>query len=386
MTDKSQKNITKISTIVLIIILTFTAVCTIPVYADDEETQRQIDELQGQVSDAQGKASSAKSNYNKLKAAENQLAAKVKSIQGSINKTQGQLNSLAAQITEKESEIDAAAKALAEKEAEVTSQQSDLNERLRLMYMSGDTSLLEVLLGSDGIVDFLSNLDMVKAVHEYDMDLLAKLSDEFDAIDAQKKELEELRAMLETNKKQQEEKKQSLKANKADLDVAKAQAAEASAEAWAEYEALEAISNQLEQQLRNLQSNLTYGGGAMSWPCYGVATSEYGYRIHPVYGTKKLHTGLDIGVSYGTPIKAAADGVVYMASWYGGYGNCVIIDHGSGITTLYGHNSSLTVKAGQKVTRGQTVAKAGSTGVSTGNHCHFEVRVNGVTQNPRNWL
>jgi murein DD-endopeptidase MepM/ murein hydrolase activator NlpD len=115
-------------------------------------------------------------------------------------------------------------------------------------------------------------------------------------------------------------------------------------------------------------------------------TSPFGYRIHPIYGTSRLHTGIDYGASEGTPIRASADGVVVSASWFGGYGNATIIDHGGGIATLNGHQSSMSVSAGQKVTQGQTIGRVGCTGDCTGPHTHFEVRVNGDPVNPANYL
>jgi murein DD-endopeptidase MepM/ murein hydrolase activator NlpD len=115
-------------------------------------------------------------------------------------------------------------------------------------------------------------------------------------------------------------------------------------------------------------------------------TSPYGWRIHPIYGTSRLHTGIDYGADEGTPIRAAADGVVVSAGWYGGYGNATIIDHGGGIATLYGHQSSMSVVAGQKVTQGQTIGRVGCTGDCTGPHVHFEVRVNGDPVDPTPYL
>ena len=127
--------------------------------------------------------------------------------------------------------------------------------------------------------------------------------------------------------------------------------------------------------------------GRLLTPVPGApVTSPYGYRIHPIYGTSRLHTGIDYGASEGTPIRASADGVVVSASWFGGYGNATIIDHGGGIATLNGHQSSMSVSAGQKVTQGQTIGRVGCTGDCTGPHVHFEVRVNGDPVNPANYL
>ena len=124
----------------------------------------------------------------------------------------------------------------------------------------------------------------------------------------------------------------------------------------------------------------------MSWPVKGRITSPFGYRIHPILKTKNLHTGLDIAASTGTPVVAANTGTVIKAGWNNSYGNLLMIDHGGGIVTLYAHNSSLLAKVGDVVSKGQTVAKIGSTGMSTGPHLHFEVRVNGQYKNPMDWL
>ena len=130
--------------------------------------------------------------------------------------------------------------------------------------------------------------------------------------------------------------------------------------------------------------------GKMTWPIpgYRTLTSSFGYRIHPIYGTYKLHSGIDVGAPAGAKFVAADDGTVLIASYgyNGGYGNYVVISHGNGITTRYGHGTTILVSAGQKVTKGTPVLTVGSTGASTGPHAHFEVRVNGVAVNPMNYL
>ncbi len=123
-----------------------------------------------------------------------------------------------------------------------------------------------------------------------------------------------------------------------------------------------------------------------SWPAEGEITSHYGYRIHPITRTRKFHYGLDIGVKYGQTVYASGDGVVTVSKYNGGYGYCIEIDHGHGLVSLYGHNSKLLVKKGTHVKRGDPIAKAGNTGVSTGVHCHFEIKINGNAVDPLEFL
>ena len=126
--------------------------------------------------------------------------------------------------------------------------------------------------------------------------------------------------------------------------------------------------------------------GDLLWPADGPQTSSYGYRVHPIFGTSRFHAGIDIGAPYGSPIRAADSGTVVQATVMSGYGNTVVIDHGSGMATLYAHQSSLAVSAGQSVSRGQTIGYVGSTGYSTGPHLHFEVRINGEPRDPEQYL
>ncbi|MBC7476022.1 MAG: M23 family metallopeptidase [Candidatus Sericytochromatia bacterium] len=136
----------------------------------------------------------------------------------------------------------------------------------------------------------------------------------------------------------------------------------------------------------SMPRSMSYGGGRMGMPCSAGVTSYFGYRVHPIFGTRKLHTGIDFGAATGTPIYAASNGVVINAGWTGGYGKAIIIDHGGGIATLYGHTSQMYVSVGQSVKRGQLIAAIGTTGFSTGPHLHFEVRAGGSPVDPLPYL
>ena len=135
-------------------------------------------------------------------------------------------------------------------------------------------------------------------------------------------------------------------------------------------------------------SGATRYSGTFTWPLPGYTnnSSAYGWRVHPIFGTRKFHKGEDIPAPTGTPIVAAASGTVTTAGWVSGYGNYTVINHGGGVMTAYGHQSAIHVSVGQTVTAGQTIGLVGSTGNSTGPHLHFEVYVNGSTQNPMSYF
>jgi murein DD-endopeptidase MepM/ murein hydrolase activator NlpD len=143
----------------------------------------------------------------------------------------------------------------------------------------------------------------------------------------------------------------------------------------------------IQQRLGQSRYNIAFrGSGQMLLPCLGEITSGFGWRMHPVLGYERFHAGIDIGADYGSTIYAADQGIVMFAGWYGGYGNAVVIDHGGGITTLYGHTSELYVVEGQTVSKGTAIAAVGSTGLSTGPHLHFEVRRQGEPTDPMAYL
>ena len=214
-------------------------------------------------------------------------------------------------------------------------------------------------------------------------------------LEAEKKNLSSMKTTLEVKKQNQVAKSQELEvASQKKQSLVDQINADLNAQ-FDLLEDLEAESKALSSEIQRLQAaaaakngGTTKAPGAYSWPCPSSRkiTSNYGYRVHPISGVKKLHTGMDIGASYGADVTAAAGGTVIMSKYYGGYGNCIIIDHGGGVSTLYGHMSSLVAKNGQKVTAGQTIGKIGSTGNSTGNHLHFEVRINGSTVNPASYV
>lgn len=151
---------------------------------------------------------------------------------------------------------------------------------------------------------------------------------------------------------------------------------------------LQQTSQEIEKRLRGSSGHggSSQGTGTMAWPLHGEITSPFGYRTHPIFGTRIYHSGIDIAADTGDPVRAADSGVIESAGWLGGYGYAVIINHGNGLATLYGHNSELLVSEGQRVAKGQVISRAGSTGWSTGPHLHFEVRQDGSPVNPLNFL
>ena len=329
---------------------------------------------------------------NESRAKEKSLGDQVNSLEQQINSKQSDIDELEASISEAQAKLETLEEELAAAEEKVNTQNEHLNARLRNMYKNGSVGFIDVLMDSGSFSEFLNNLSLVEKVYTSDQDVLEELQKAYDEIDAKKKEIETLQAELSESKATMEEQKSSLEADKASVEKKKSEIAADSAETQRELDKLEADAQALTSSIRNSGSSSSsskYNGGIMAWPvpsCHTVS-SGYGGRIHPTTGKYKFHGGLDIPGSYGSAIVAANSGKVIWAGNRGdSYGNYVIIDHGGGVSTLYGHSSKVLVSTGQRVSRGQRIANVGSTGRSTGPHCHFEVRINGSRVNPNPYV
>ncbi len=267
-----------------------------------------------------------------------------------------------------------------------------VEERLRQMYRQPDHSVLTLLVGADSVGDFAERKTLLERIAKHDRELFDSLKELKGEIEQKKSEQEQLIGEIVVLKNQhvekqneleevQDEKKEVLQ----DLDKEKRKLER-------EFAEFDRASKQLEAEIKALQQKSQGKAGALKFdgtmikPASGSITSSFGMRYHPILKRSRPHQGIDIGASNRSPIVAAASGTVIKAGWMSGYGNTVVIDHGSGISTLYGHCSVIHVAAGQTVTMGTKVASVGSTGLATGPHLHFEVRKNGTPVNPVPYL
>ena len=414
-----------------------------PVFADDEEEEyydetEELDELE-QLDIEVEQLEEEKVSYE---AAAEKARATIELIQGkidSVSEFKRQLDEDAsvaiADYEDKQAALDETIYRIGENETKLAEVTQELNEkhgilenRVRDIYINGQISYLDVLFGAKDFGDFLTRMDLLKRVMIRDSELVANVL-------AYQTEIKEVGKQLEADRQIQEElAAKAEEAKNISLEkVAKQQALidlmENDKEIYnQQYDEMMASSAEVErliqenrykkaaeEEARRRQAEMeaqrqaqlaaaaqagnvdvvefgedeyvmqSYGGG-MIWPISGPITSEFGWRTHPIFGNARFHSGLDIGGDYGLPIHAAQGGVVIEAGWIGGYGNTVMIDHGGGIVTLYGHNESLAVGVGQSVNQGDVIAYCGSTGNSTGPHCHFEVRLGGEPVSPWNYL
>jgi len=324
---------------------------------------------------------------NQIKINSNQqetVIAEIEKLQQEIDKTEEEISSTEKDIQATQKKIEVATNELTEAEANIETKQDLLGDRLAVMYKNGNIGYFEVLLSSKSFPELLSNLDMVKLIVQHDVDLLKYLEEQRNIIEDKKVQLETQKSYLLTLQNQMKEKKQQLVVSRSKQDeVRKNLLADAKALA-AEEDKLEKEAKELEAELRRLASSGDYIGGTFRWPVPGHSkiSSTFGNRLHPILKVNRLHTGLDIPAPTGTTIIAAGNGTVKHAGDLGSYGRTVIIDHGGGTMTLYAHNSKVLVSVGQAVIAGEKIAQAGSTGMSTGSHLHFEVRENGKYVDP----
>lgn len=381
-----------------------------------------------------------KSEQKELEQKKNSINSNIKETEGKINNNESKIDKIMAQIQALDSEIVATEKnissvlnaiklttteieklhaSIAELERKIEERDKLLKERIRAVQVSGGSvSYIDVLLGANSFIDFIDRFSAVNTLMEADRTILKEQADD-------KKQLEEQKASLENKLKEQEERKNKLVGLKASLDSQKASKGDLIDQLEVEQSKLEQQKKVMEteyEEVLNLSQDVqdkivaeqkrlaevarkiaeekkrkeaeerkrqqaasgsstaipNVSSGEWTKPVSGRFTSSYGYRMHPIYGTGKMHYGVDFANSIGTPVVSAADGVVSYASPLSTYGNVIMVTHsidGQTFTSLYAHLSSIKVSVGQVVSKGQIIGALGNTGNSTGPHLHFEIHV-----------
>ncbi len=339
-----------------------------------KDVNKQIDTINAKINENTAKNKGLTESIGDLDKSVYLLQESMKLLDKDIDNTQKNINVKEEELTEAERNID---------------EKTDvMDSRLRVMYKNKEIGYLEVLFSSEDFGDLLTRLDMVKKVYTHDVNLLKYMEEQKGIVAVKKQELETNRLRLVNSRSSKESKAKKLAVSRGNLSREKDALVQNKIELEKAEDKLIDLANKIEAEIRSKQSDADYAGGIMMWPSPGYTriTSVFGYRIHPILKTKKMHTGIDIGVPANSTIVAAQSGTVIAAGYNGGYGKIVMIDHGGGIVTLYAHNNTLLVSEGDKVAKGQAISKSGSTGLSTGPHLHFEVRENGKYVNPVPWV
>lgn len=348
----------------------------------EESLEDKLESLQNQAAEQQQKTDKVQSRMDTISEQLRQLQAEADDATAAYQTVRDQLNATKTKIDDNQTLLE-------KTEQELAVKSKLLERRVRDIYIHGQLSYIDVLFGAQDFSDFMTRMDLLKRIIKYDYDLVSKVQQDRQTVVTARDALEKDKAaqvLLVADAKSKRDEMLDKKRAKDRLMDKMRYDRDTSERA---YQELIAASKQVENLIR--MSRYQYAGspsgsGAMIWPISGEITSPFGWRVHPITGDSRFHSGIDIAGDYGDPIRAAAAGTVIYAGWISGYGNAVILDNGGGVTTLYGHNQSLAVSEGQTVAQGQVISYCGSTGNSTGPHCHFEVRVNGEPVSPLSYL
>ena len=384
-----------ISIILIILILQY--FCTF-VFADNSLTNEVVnevtnsitDELKSKQEEVENKIDEANTELEYVQDELSDTMLRVQETEDKIMQYQNEVQELGNKMQALQTSIDEATQKLQIASQNYEEKSDLLAKRLVAIYEAGDTQYLDILLKSRSITDFISRSYMIQEIAEYDGILINQIEEEKDNIETTKQKLENEQAEIRILKARSEQTTVVLN-NMQTLQ--KSYVSQLSEDEKKLQEELTKYKNEQAEIQRQIllatnidNPDIQYTGGQMLWPVAisgTVITSNYGVREHPIQGVVKQHTGLDIGnAPLGTPVVAALDGVVSYAGWLGGYGNCVMINHGNGVVTLYAHGNKILTSVNTKVKQGDTIMEVGSTGNSTGPHLHFEVRINGSCTSP----
>ncbi len=367
--------------------------------AQDEDLTNQLSNIQQQLTNEANKKSEAEKTIGTVYEQLHAIQIELDTATADLKQVQADRIRLDQDITKTEAELKAAQERL-------QSREKVFYKRVRDIYINGRLSYLDVVVGSKDFSDFANRMEMLKRILQADMELINTIKTEREEIASKKAKLEADRAKVLELEKVAQEKQTIINQKKAERQAVLERAMNDRDTADRAYNELMASSASITAMLQQRAAERAAaaaaasqggggGGATTTWvqgtgqlaaPVNAPITSDFGWRIHPIYGTSRLHAGTDFGVDEGTPVHAADGGVVVEAGWISGYGYTVIIDHGNGMSTLYAHNSDVAVSPGQTVSKGQVVSYSGNTGGSTGPHLHFEVRINGEPTDPMGYL
>lgn len=395
--------------VVVFFALFFAFLCPLASKADEisdlkksiAEKEKEIKDTQNQRKQLEGGLTDVKKVIGSLEKSKSDLAAYVTQLDAEVASAQAKIEELGGMIDVKESEIVKTKAELEEALVKESRQYDAMKLRVKNMYERGDYFYLEAFLKAATFSDMLNYADYVEKLTESDRNIFEHFKATREYVELCKAQLEEEQKLLEEAKADVEEEEAALEALIAEKqEQIRAYEADISdkEQALKEYEeeiaARNAILKELEEAVKAEQEALNaatkrrYDGGMFAWPApsYTRISSEYGNRMHPILKKEQFHNGLDMAAPGGSPILAAYDGTVAAADYNASMGNYVMINHGSGLFTIYMHASKLYVSKGAEVAKGQTIAAVGTTGRSTGNHLHFSVRLNGEYVSPWNYL
>ncbi len=377
----------------------------------------EIEEKKDSLKEAEQQQKAVESQIQEKSMEEAEILEKIEALEMDIIETENEISRLETQISETVEKIEETQEELVEAEDTIGEKNDTLESRLDTMYRRGNIGYIEVLLGSGDFTELLTNIDMIRKIANQDVELIEELEEQRDLIASKKKLLEDQEAKLLNYQEDAKSQKEQLQVSRGTQISLRREVQSVIGEMEEELTQMEQESKNLEAEIQRLQEEerarreaerrrkeqerkaqqqaerekaQEQAGSSQptGWPVPGHTriSSPYGNRTHPVLGGTRFHSGIDIPAPTGTPIVAAASGTVIMSQYSGSYGNMIIVDHGGGLSTLYAHNSRNQVRVGQQVQAGETIALIGSTGMSTGPHLHFEVRRNGNTTNPMDWL
>ena len=358
---------------------------TLTLQEQKNQVQEQLTTATGQLTYVQGELSSKLVNIQQM--------------QDKINEYQTQVNNVNKQYQEIQAQVQKVEEELQKIQREYNRKDRMLRARLVEMYKRGTTTYLDVLLGSKDFGDFLSNYFIIETIAKYDSKSLDDIKTQKQKIEKLTNELNEKKTNMRNTKNEAEKQAVILANTKTILESEKASLDESEKQITAQIDSYkkqqEEINNLINSSIIASTYELQYSGGIMIWPTLTTSyiTSPFGSRLHPIQGVTRVHDGIDIGGDTGDPIYAASNGVIIYYGWMSGYGNTVMVDHGTNaqgikIVTLYGHGSEYIpgLGIGSAVKKGQEIMKVGSTGNSTGPHVHFEVMENGTPVDPKGYL